>query len=88
MPLNLKRKLDGNSQNDLADIASSKQSLDVSVETVEVEKHHKIIEKSAILQDRDCWHHLISSASWLILAMLVGPTSSSLVIFKQYNIDS
>ena len=47
MPLNLKRKLDGNSQNDLADIASSKQSLDVSVETVEVEKHHKNYRKSS-----------------------------------------
>ena len=46
MPLNLKRKLDGNSQNDLADIASSKQSLDVSVETLEVEKHHKNYRKA------------------------------------------
>ena len=40
-------KLDGNSQNDLADIASSKQSLDVSVETVEVEKHHKNYRKAS-----------------------------------------
>lgn len=40
-------KLDGNSQNDLADIASSKQSLDVSVETVDVEKHHKNYRKAS-----------------------------------------
>lgn len=40
------------------------------------------------MQDRDCWHLSISSASWLILAMRAGLTSSSRVIFKQGNIDA